>query len=80
MKGAVKVMERRKARWENGVLKLDKPLNLPEGSEVAVIVLPTLASLRGILKHVRQDSVSLKHSLGEIWREAIEEEMNRHGR
>jgi len=33
MKGAVKVMERRKARWEKGVLKLDKPLDLPEGSE-----------------------------------------------
>jgi predicted DNA-binding antitoxin AbrB/MazE fold protein len=26
-------MERRKAKWENGVLKLDKPLDLPEGSE-----------------------------------------------
>jgi len=73
-------MERRKAKWENGVLKLDKPLDLPEGTEVAVIVVPTLASLRGILKHMRQDSVSLKHSLSEIWAETIEEEMNKHGR
>ena len=73
-------MERRKAKWENSVLKLDKPLDLPEGTEVAVIVVPTLASLRGILKHMRQDSVSLKHSLSEIWAETIEEEMNKHGR
>jgi len=65
-------MERRRARWENGVLKLDKPLDLPEGAEVTVIVVPTIASLRGILKHVRQDSVSLKHNLGEIWAEANE--------
>jgi len=49
-------MERRKAKWENGVLKLDKPLDLPEGTEVTVIVVPTIASLRGILKHVQQDS------------------------
>ena len=65
-------MERRRAKWENGVLKLDKPLDLPEGAEVTVIVVPTLASLRGILKHVRQGSVSLKHNLGEIWAEANE--------
>ena len=57
--------------WGNGVLKLDKPLDLPEGTEVAVIVVPTLASMRGILKHVQQDSVSLKHSVGEIWAEAM---------
>jgi predicted DNA-binding antitoxin AbrB/MazE fold protein len=73
-------MERRKAKWENGVLKLDKPLDLPEGSEVTVIIVPTIASLRGILKHVQQDSVSLQHSVGEIWAEAIEEETNKHGR
>jgi len=64
-------MKRRKAKWENGVLKLDKPLDLPEGTEVAVIVVPTLASMRGILKHVQQDSVSLKHSVGEICAEAM---------
>ena len=64
-------MKRRKAKRENGVLKLDKPLDLPEGTEVAVIVVPTLASMRGILKHVQQDSVSLKHSVGEIWAEAM---------
>jgi predicted DNA-binding antitoxin AbrB/MazE fold protein len=64
-------MERRKAKWENGVLKLDKPLDLPEGSEVTVIIVPTIASLRGILKHVQQDSVSLQHSVGEIWAEAM---------
>jgi len=64
-------MKRRKAKWENGVLKLDKPLDLPEGTEMAVIVVPTLASLRGILKHVQQDSASLKHSVGEIWAEAM---------
>lgn len=33
MKGTVKVMGRCKARGENGVLKLDKLLDLPEGSE-----------------------------------------------
>ncbi len=66
-------MERRKARWENGVLKLDRPLDLPEGTEVTVIVVPPFSSLRGILKHVRQDSVSLQHDVGRIWTEAIDE-------
>lgn len=60
-------MERYKARWENGVLKLDKPLDLPEGSEVTVIIVPPFSALRGILKHVQHDSVSLQHS--EIWSE-----------
>ncbi|MFN4178688.1 MAG: antitoxin family protein [Armatimonadota bacterium] len=72
-------MERRKARWGNGVLKLDKPLDLPKGTEVTVIVVPTFSSLRGILKHVRQDSVSLQHDVGKIWAEAIEEELRQHG-
>ncbi len=64
-------MERRKAKWENGVLKLDKPLNLPEGTEVTVIVVPSIASLRGIFKHVQQDGVSLQHEVGKIWTEAV---------
>ncbi|MCX7967784.1 MAG: antitoxin family protein [Armatimonadetes bacterium] len=40
-------MERRKDRWENGVLKLDKPLNLPEGTEVNITAVPSFASLTG---------------------------------
>ncbi|MFN3421000.1 MAG: antitoxin family protein [Armatimonadota bacterium] len=39
--------ERRKARWENGVLKLDKPLDLPEGTEVTVVVVPSFMDARG---------------------------------
>jgi len=72
-------MERRKARWENGVLKLEKPLDLPEGTEVTIIVVPSFFSLRGILKHVKQDSVSLQHEVGKIWTEVIEEELKQHG-
>ncbi|MCS7265198.1 MAG: hypothetical protein NZ805_10245 [Armatimonadetes bacterium] len=56
---------------------MGKPLNLPEGTKVTVIVVPSFASLRGILKHVQQDSVSLQQNVSKIWSEAIDEALGR---
>ncbi len=61
-------MERRKVNWEKWRVEVRQAF----GFARTVIVMPTVASLQGILKHVQQDSVSLKHNLGEIWAEANE--------
>lgn len=56
-----------KALCENKSLKPLEDLNLTEGEEVNIIVVPDFAHFRGILKEVKEDSVSLQHRIKDFW-------------
>ena len=58
---------RLKAAYENGVLKPDRPLDIPEGAEVTIAVIYPFETFRGILRSVKEDSVSLQHTIGKHW-------------
>lgn len=63
MEGLKKV----KARYENSILRVKEPLNLKEGEEVEVIIVPKFSKFKGILKNLKIDSVSLQHQAKELW-------------
>ena len=56
-----------KAKYEGQVLKPEYPLDLPEGTEVTLLVIPPFRSFRGILKDVKENSVTLQHKVKELW-------------
>jgi len=56
-----------KARYENCTLKIEEPLQLKEGEEVEVIIVPKFSKFKGILKYLNIDSVSLQHLAKEYW-------------
>ena len=59
--------QRLKATYEGQVLKPERLLDIPEGSEVTILVIPPFRSFRGILDKVKEDGVSLQHKVKEIW-------------
>jgi len=56
-----------KARYENSTLKTKEPLQLKEGEEVDVIIVPKFSKFKGVLKNLDVDSVSLQHKIREYW-------------
>jgi predicted DNA-binding antitoxin AbrB/MazE fold protein len=58
---------RLKAKYENHVLRPEHPLDLPEGSEVTLLVITPFRSFKGILEEVKDDSVSLQHRVKDLW-------------
>ncbi len=56
-----------KARYENSTLKTKEPLQLKEGEEVEVIIIPKFSKFKGILENLNIDSVSLQHKTKEYW-------------
>lgn len=50
-----------KAKYEGKVLKPEEPLDLPEGAEVNLLIVPSFSSVRGILRGAGKDSVTLQH-------------------
>jgi predicted DNA-binding antitoxin AbrB/MazE fold protein len=58
---------RLKAKYENYVLRPEHPLDLPEGSEVILLVITPFRSFKGILEEVKEDSVSLQHRVKDLW-------------
>lgn len=59
---------RLKARYESKVLKPEQPLDLPEGTEVTLLIVPPFKSFLGILEGIKEDSVSLQHKVRELWK------------
>ncbi len=58
---------RLRAKYQENVLKPERPLDLPEGAEVTVVILPAFRSFCGILAEVKADSVTLQHQVKEHW-------------
>lgn len=58
---------RLKAKYEGGMLKPDHSLDLPEGTEVTLLVIPPFRSFLGLLEEVKEDSVTLQHKIKEMW-------------
>ena len=56
-----------KAAYQNGVLKPERPLDLPEGAQVTIAVIYPFESFRGILTSVKEDSVALQHTISKHW-------------
>ncbi len=54
-----------KAKYEGKVLKPEHQLDLPEGTEVTLLVIPPFRSFLGILQDVKEDSVTLQHKVNE---------------
>ena len=58
---------RLRAKYEQQVLKPEHPLDLPEGTEVTLLVIPPFRSFLGILQGVKEDSVTLQHKMKQLW-------------
>ena len=58
---------RLRAKYEKQILKPEHPLDIPEGTEVILLVVPPFRSFRGILGEVKEDAVTLQHRLQEMW-------------
>ena len=56
-----------RAVYENRGLRPLEDLDLADGQEVYVIVVPHFAHFRGILKGIKEDSVSLQHRIKDFW-------------
>lgn len=59
--------QRLKAKYEGQVFKPEHSVDLPEGSEVTLLVIPPFSSFLGILHGVKEDSVTLQHRVSELW-------------
>lgn len=63
-------IERVHAKYERGELVLRRPLKIPAGCEISVAAFSAvrpLESFRGVLAHVKEDSVALQHKTREWW-------------
>lgn len=47
--------------------KAEHGLDLPEGTDVTLLVIPSFRSFLGILAEIKEDGVTLQHKLKEIW-------------
>ena len=59
--------QRIKAKYEEKVPKLEHVLDLAEGTEVTVLVIPPFRSFLGILEDVKEDSITLQQKVKELW-------------
>lgn len=62
-------MEKVRAIYEKKTLKPMKELNLKEGQEVDIIIVPPFSQFRGILQDIKMNSVVLQHKVKDYWRE-----------
>jgi predicted DNA-binding antitoxin AbrB/MazE fold protein len=58
---------RLKAKYEGQAFKPEHALDLPEGTEVTLLVIPSFRSFLGILEEVKEDSVNLQHKVKDLW-------------
>ena len=58
---------RLKATYDGKVLKPERALDIPEGTEVTLIVVVPFRTFRGLLSEVKEDGVTLQHKMKEIW-------------
>lgn len=58
------------AIYKSGKLVLQRPLKIPRGCQISVAAFSTVRSLqsfRGMLAHIKEDSVALQHKAREWW-------------
>lgn len=58
------------AIYKRGELVLRRPLKVPEGCQISVVAFSAvrpLQSFRGVLAHIKEDSVALQHKAREWW-------------
>ena len=59
--------ERLKAKYEGQVFKPERALNLPEGTEVTLLIIPPFRSFLGLLDEIKEDSVTVQHKARQWW-------------